>query len=226
MCHYLEYLRIGKAPLAVVPGASLTIYERVVFRMPLAVHGCRQQPVEGMHPQVVREYLLWFCQSKPVIINRVFTSVALRLAIAESRGLGMIQGRNAHVGRRRERIAIGRKVVHAHILLKQRANAIDGTLATSRLYAQHTVVAVYQESVVASLGSRLTNDDGAFSHLDVGHDWQLRARCLAHKALKQLCGSAIVFIVDRKRYARRGLAVFHEGCLCRGLRRSKRHDRQ
>ena len=206
----LEDVGIGEAPLAVVAGTSFAVDERVVLGVRLAVDRRRQKSVERMHPHVGGEHLAVLLQAHPVAVGAVVVRVAERLSEAERRTLRHVHLRNAHVGRRRERVEILSEIFDAELFLEQCRNAVYSTLAARRLYGECAARTVDYVSVVGGFVGRLSNHNAVLRAVTIGNDSQVATRCFAHEALQQLRRLTVHVVLLSKHDACLRLALAHE----------------
>ena len=152
----LENLVVGQAPLARTARAALAVDPRVPLGMRPAEAGGRQQPVEGVDPEVAREDLRRILQAEPQLVDRVLADgVALRLPVAEGGILRPVDARReGDLRRRSERILVRSPVVHPEVLLEQRYDAVDRALVAARADIETSVGLPQAETVLGKARRR------------------------------------------------------------------------
>ena len=96
--------------------------------------GGRQQPVEGVDPEIARKDLRRILQTEPQFVDWVLADgIALRLPVAEGGILRPVDARReGDLRRRGERIFVRGPVADPEVLLEQRYDAVDRALVAAR----------------------------------------------------------------------------------------------
>ena len=181
-----------------------------------------QQPVEGMHPQLVGEEVLRLLESQEIAVDRILRhAVGLALAVAEGRILGQIDRRQLDRRPPVEPIGVRRVILHAQIALEQADDAVDRPLVAAAGDEERSAAGLQPVAVLGQSGrvARIQHDVAPPGRCAV-HDRKPRPARLLDEALQQPGGCPVDGSFAHHHDTRLRLAVTRHGNLRLGAERS------